>query len=414
MYPKLYSKSNQLLAVLDNIIKETATTKRVVNGEFTFSFSAFEKELKSEYFEGDNYIVVSNQAFDIKYVDKNHQDDVKYDIQCEHVNYRMEDGEENLLPSYIHMGTPREILTDILLPTEFHVGVVDFTDVITISVDTEITRKSLIYQLAKALGGEVDYTDNGFGISILRTIGKNNGFEARFGKNLKGITKTIDRRGGLKTYYVVDIIELKKSNAYIEKKLQSLEIIDVGDTIRLKDSVIGLDVENRILSVERNPILEINTKLEIANTIELITDTLQRIETESVKQGKSYNFASISSEYGFRARRSDQLAQATLGGGILSFDVGDGTGQYTPAIYFDVTSGKFKIIGDIEMQGGSINWTSVDSPDYSYDEIIGQKPPIDADNTNSVIGTRLTHIDQYGIYTGLLEAEQVTLAYYGV
>jgi hypothetical protein len=206
----------------------------------------------------------------------------------------------------------------------------------------------------------------------------------------------------------VDIVELKKSNAYIEKELQSLEIIDAGDTIRLKDSVMGLDIENRILSVERNPILEINTKLEIANTIELITDTLQRIETESVKQGKSYNFASISSEYGFRARRSDQLAQATLGGGILSFDVGDGTGQYTQVIYFDVSSKRFKIIGDFEMQGGSIDWTSVDSPSYSYNEITGSKPPIDADNTNSVIGTRLTHIDQYGIYTGLLEAEQVS------
>ena len=101
----------------------------------------------------------------------------------------MEDGEENLFPLYTYTGTPTQILSNILAGTEFSVGTVEFTDAITITVNAEITRKSLIYELANTLGGEVDYTNLGFTINILASIGKNNGFQARFGKNLKGIRK---------------------------------------------------------------------------------------------------------------------------------------------------------------------------------------------------------------------------------
>lgn len=351
MYPKLYNNNGQLQAILDNIIKETASIKRVVNGEFTFAFEAYEKELKSEYFNPENNIIVDDQTFDIKYIEQNHETDVKYSIQCEHVNYRMEDGDENLYSTYAYTGTPKQILTDILSGTGFSVGVIQFTDVITISVNQEITRKKLIYQLANLLGGEIDYTDQGFTINILNTIGQNNGFQVKFGKNLKGITKIIDSRGGVKTYYKVNILELKNSNEYIEKGFRDLEVIGVGDTIDVIDQVIGLDIKNRILSKEYNPIFELNTVLEITNTIDLITDKINQIETESVKQNKSYNNVTISPEYGFRASLSDGFGRATLGGGGISLDTGDGEGGYTPAMFLNPITKKYKYIGDVEVEG---------------------------------------------------------------
>ena len=352
MYPKLYNSSGQVLAVLDNIIKETASIKRVVNGEFTFAFEAYEKELKSEYFNPDNNIVVDDQTFDIKYIEQNHETDVKYSIQCEHVNYRLEDGDENLYSTYAYTGTPKQILTNILSGTEFNVGTVEFTDVITISVNQEITRKKLIYQLANLLGGEIDYTDQGFTINILNTIGQNNGFQVKFGKNLKGITKIIDSRGGgVKTYYKVNILELKNSNEYIEKGFRDLEVIGVGDTINIIDQVIGLDVQNRVLSKEYNPIFELNTILEITNTIDLITDKINQIETESVKLNKAYNNVIIDPEYGFRATLSDGSGRATLGGGGISLDTGDGEGGYTPAMFLNPITKKYKYIGDVEVEG---------------------------------------------------------------
>lgn len=330
MYPELYTRSGQLQAVLDNIIKDTATIKRVVNGEFTFSFDAFESELKSEYFDTNNNLVIDNQTFDIKYIEQSHDIDVKYSIQCEHVNYRMEDGPENLYTAYGFLGTPTQILANILSGTEFSVGTVEYTEIIGLVVNTEITRKGLIYELANLLGGEVEYTNKGFSINILNTIGQDNGFQVRFGKNLKGIRKIIDSRGGLKTTYDVDLIQLKNSHEYISQQLQDLEVVGAGDTIRIIDEVIGLDVQNRIVSIEYNPIFSINMNLEIANTINLISDKINQIDVSSVHQGKTYNGVRISPEEGFVSERSDGKAETSMNstdGIYIKSDVGGGLVQ---------------------------------------------------------------------------------------
>ena len=351
MYPELYDSSGTLLASLDNIIDDSASIRRVVNGEFTFSFDAYEKDLKSEYFNTGNVILIANQKFDIKKVVLKHDGTVAYNMLCEHVNYRMEDGVENKYATYSFTGTPTDILTNILAGTEFTVGTVEFTDVITVSVNSEITRKSLIYQLANILGGEVDYSNQGFTINVLNTIGQDRGFKIQFGTNLKGLTRIIDSRGELKTYYEVSLIDLKNSTEYISKGYQNLEVVDVGDTIEINDWVVNINVENRVYSITYNPVFEMNISLEIANTINLITDRINLIESTYVQQDKVYNNVSISQEYGFRSELSNKLARATYGGATISMDVGDGLGNYSPAVYFDPSTGKYKYIGDVDVSG---------------------------------------------------------------
>ncbi len=357
MYPKIYNSDGELLAVLSNIIRDTASVRRVINGEFTFTFEAYEEELKSEYFATDNLVVVDGQSFDIKYYEQRHNNDVRYQIQCEHVNYRLEDGEENLHEMYTNTGTPAFILADILSGTEFSVGVVDFTEAITItSGESEVTKKTLIYELVNILGGEVEYTDNGFTINILNTIGQDNGFQVRFGKNLLGITKFVDNRGEFQVSYEVDIVELKNSNEYIEKQLQGLEVIGVGDSVRIVDDVIGLDIVNRIVSKEYNPILSINTKLEITNKIDTIIDTLISVQTTTVKMDKLYNNVSISNEYGFKAERSDKKAKIEMNAteGLSVFTRSDPESSYSKNLMIDsdgniVMTGKLNLIADSDV-----------------------------------------------------------------
>ena len=99
--------------------------------------------------------------------------------------------------------------------------------------------------------------------------------------------------------------------------LQDLEKLGVGDTIRIVDQVIGLDVENRVVSMEYNPIFSINVSLEIANNIELITDKISQIQTDiknidtesAVKQEQLYNGVYISQDEGFVAVRSDEKSE---------------------------------------------------------------------------------------------------------
>lgn len=334
MYPELYDSNGKKVAILDNIIEDTASIRRVINGEFTFTFDAYERELKSEYFDTENSIVIEDQTFDIKYIEQEHRDDITYKIQCEHVNYRLQDGETNLHKTYTKTGTPKQILEDILVGTEFVVGTVSFTDIITITTSQDITKKELIYEIANQLGGELEYTNKGFTINLLDTIGQSTGFQVRFGKNLRGVRKTIDSRGGLKTYYEVDMVDLRNSNEYIQNGLQNLEKVGVGDTIRIVDQVIGLDVENRVVSMEYNPIFSINVSLEIANHIELITDKISQIQTDiknvdesAVKQEQLYNGVYISQDEGFVAVRSDEKAKTVMNAtdGISIFsDTGSG------------------------------------------------------------------------------------------
>lgn len=70
-------------------------------------------------------------------------------------------------------------------------------------------------------------------------------------------------------------------------------------------------------------------------------------------------------------------------------------------------NGNATISGNINMTGGSISWANVPTPTYS--QINGTKPPVNADKTSDVIGSdRLTKITANGIYTGDINASQIT------
>ena len=372
MFPQLYDKNKNLLAVLDNIIQDSARIRRVINGEFIFEFDAFEKELKSEYFHEENMIVIDGQTFDIVYIEQKHEDNnIAYQIKCEHVNYRLIDGEENYYTAYTFIGTPSQILANILQGTPFTVGQIDYNQIITITAK-EITKKELIYELANLLGGEIEYTNLGWTINILNTIGQDNGFQARFGKNLKGVTKIIDKRGKIKTSYQIDLVELKNSNQYKELGLADLEVIGLGDTITVIDEVIGLNIQNRVKSIEYNPIFAINTQLEIANTIDLLTDKISQIETNitqietditqvskdvdelgetAVRQDRVYNGVYINSDEGFVATRSDNKAKAVFNAtdGISLYS---NTGNGLKRNFYVGTDGRIKASGiDIDGSG---------------------------------------------------------------
>jgi hypothetical protein len=405
MYPELYNDNGELQAVLDNIISDSAFIKRVINGEFTFSFDAFESELKSEYFDPSNNIVIDDQTFDIKYIEQQHDNDIKYSIQCEHVNYRMLDGSDNLYKTYLYIGTPVEILSDILLDTEFAVGTVSFIDSVKLEVNTEITRKALIYELADLVGGEIEYTNKGFTINLLDTIGKDNGFEVRFGKNLKGIKKIVDKRGELKTSYSVDIVELKNSTEYIEKGLQGLEVIDVGDTVRIVDEIIGLDIRDRIVSLEYNPIYAINTKLEISNTINRLANAINRMANDAVNQNKIYNGVHINSDEGFVSTREDQKVKTSMNAkeGLSIFtDYGSGLQR----VFFVDVEGRLQA-KEIDIDGSGLFMGSIN--------VINGKTVVKIAPTGgnpfeiTFDGTPIVYVDTEGngVYSGKVSASKI-------
>ncbi|MDW7669899.1 MAG: phage tail spike protein, partial [Bacillota bacterium] len=291
----LFNRStNEKIAYLDDvIIEDSIQITRKINGEFTLSFELLEDDLKRIYLESEGYILCDGYYFDIKYIEKEHSDTLTYRIECEHVSYRLI---ENEIEYYTFDGTPSQILTDILSGTEFSAGVIDSTEVITFAVYEETNKLGLIQKLSNLLNLEIDY--NSFSISLKNTIGENKGFATIFGKNLKGIKKIIDRRNNL-TYYDIDLVELKNHPDYVDFK--DLEKVGVGDTIRIIDKAMNIDIQNKVVKRSYNPIKSINSKLEIANSIELLTDKVTKIQRDTLNKGKTYHGIRISPDTGFES-----------------------------------------------------------------------------------------------------------------
>jgi len=332
----LYDKNtNAKLAYLDDIIiEDSIEITRKINGEFILKFEVLEDNLKCGYFESDNYIAVDKFYFDVIYIEQIHSDSVAYRIECEHVTYRLIEDEKEF---YTYDGTPLQILTDILTGTEFLVGTVEPTNITTFAVYEETNKLALLQLLAYHTNSELDF--DGFKVSLKNTLGQNRGFQARFGKNLTGVKKIIDKRKGL-TYYAVDIVELKNHPSF--KDFKELEIIEEGDTIRIIDEVIGLDVSNKVIKRTYNPIRAINTSLEIANSIEILTDSVTKIRRDTVAKDKIYHGIRISPDNGFESIRSDKMARGVFNSDIFALQTGDGTGEnWINKLYFDAATGKY-------------------------------------------------------------------------
>lgn len=272
-----------VMADLDNVIE--ATVKRKLNSEFTLTIKAFEKQLKSEYFNTENVIEVDGVLFDITYIQTIHEADVIYQLECEHISYRLLN--KTYVGGYSLTGTPQQILSNLLDGTDLNVGEVTSGVSMTISTTEDSNAYGLMLSLASVLGWELDF--DGYKIDLKDEIGIDNGFEVAFGKNLKSITKHVDKRSGeIVTSYEVDILELKESEEYSKKNYGVLEIINLGDSILINDEVIGLSIKQKILSIEYDALKKRNTKIEIANTIEFIADSIT-----SIKNDVRVNSASI-------------------------------------------------------------------------------------------------------------------------
>jgi hypothetical protein len=323
------------LAYLDDIIiEDSIEITRKINGEFILKFKVLENNLICEYFESENYIAVDKAYFDIAYIEQIHSDSLTYRIECEHVTYRLIEEEKEF---YTYDGTPTQILTDILTGTIFTIDIVEPTGITTFAVHEETNKLGLLQLLAYHTNSELDF--DGFKISLKNTLGQDRGFQARFGKNLTGVKKIIDRRKGL-VYYAVDIVELKNHSSF--KDFSELEVIEEGDTIRIIDEVIGLDVTNKVIKRTYNPLRAINTSLEIANTIEILTDSVTKIRRDTVAKDKTYHGIRISPVNGFESIRSDKMARGVFNSDIFALQSGDGTGvNWTNKLYFDAATGKY-------------------------------------------------------------------------
>ena len=340
-----------LKAIIKDITDAKVTDE--LNGSYTFQFNTVIDVEKSQYLEVGNICEVDEEYFRIMYVEntRNSDDTLTISVECEHVSYDLLE-EEHELEYFTSDGVAYFMLEELLQGTEFTVGEVseEFDSIVkTISIQEPLHRRDVLFIIAAVLGGEIEF--NKFSISLLKRRGEDRGFAFRYKKNIQGISRIVNARekvnGQPVVSYTVDA-------PLLETLLGEDEHYETGDTVKVFDSGLNIEIETRIVKKEYNPIEKIDGSVEIANKIEDITDSLFKIERSTVHKGRVYNGIRISAEDGFVAERSDKMARNTMNatfGNML--ELGDGEGNYEPVFYVTIENdeAKLNLKGNAEFTG---------------------------------------------------------------
>lgn len=147
-----------------------------------------------------------------------------------------------------------------------------------------------------------------------------------------------------------------------------------------------------------------------------LSGAIKRLDRAAVKLGKPYYGVTMTREDGLKIERSDHVSDLTLNSDVMDWRV-DGQSS----LYLDAIAGKLKFRGDIEMEGGTISWNSVNVPTPTQ---IGALPSNDpklsqlsdvgsylgslAQNQVTGLPDRITNLSSIGDYIGALSQGQVT------
>ncbi len=342
---KIYNPDLTLLAVVAKAIKPTITEE--LNGAYTFDFEYVIDDEKSQYMQVGNIVEVENNYFRICYTEesRNADDTLTISVSCEHIVYDLIEQE---LDYYTVDGTATQMLETLLSDTDFTVGDVETSEIKTVSIQEKQNKKDILYAIASVFGLELKFDK--FVISLVKR-GSDNGVQFRYRRNIKGITRIVDGRnkidGQPSIAYELDAVML-------EQLFGETEHFELGDTVRVYDEGLGVDVTTRIVKMSYDIEEKITASIEIANFIPNVTDTLTQIERKTITKEKVYNGVVIGPENGFVAERSDKMARNTMNatfGNML--ELGDGEGNYEPVFYVTIEGeeAKLNLKGNAEFTG---------------------------------------------------------------
>lgn len=312
---KILNSELQRRAILKNIIEPNRFEE--INGENTLTFSTILDEKASTYIDEDSILEIDGDYFDLVYYSKNQNEDgtLTIDVEAEHVSYRLNNYS---LEYYTKIGTPTEILAELLTDTDFTVGTVEYSTGMTYSAQEAKSKRQMVMELVALLGGEIDFEK--FEINILAHRGSETPRILTTGKNIKIISKVYNKR------------ETDESGnplvAYTCEPIQPTGYpFMLGDEVLLIQKDLDIQETLRIVRLGYDPYNPMTAEIELANFISGVEDQMYRIATTSVAKEKIYNGCKIGPEDGFMAARSDNKAKAIMNAteGISIYtDTGDG------------------------------------------------------------------------------------------
>lgn len=257
----IINQDGVVLAYLNNL--ESASVHKVINGEYVLNFVAIIEELKTEFlYDDSNLIVYDNDYFRIVTLDDEHDSNnmLKVTVSCEHISYdlivpkKLTFTHENRAAIYV--------MNDLLTDSGYTFTGTDVTTTASIDIQQETDIKSLLYQVAVIWGGEIEYFRKE--IALKQQLGQNRGTDFRFGKNIENIRRHVDKVDGTVSYEV-EVVQ--------GSELEELGYYELGDTIRVVDDALNIEIDIRIIDLERDLVTGLNGKVVLGQPIKDLTSS---------------------------------------------------------------------------------------------------------------------------------------------
>lgn len=317
---------NNGLAILDECI--SATINNNLNGDYSLEILYPVTSHKAKYLEELNIIKADGQLFRIYKVERSQVDNLKVKVWARHIFY---DLAFFFIESAKILNANMKEAMEMSIPPE-----VQAVYSITVPEGTvapfavkEINSVDAIFRLIEVYGGELD-RDN-FKITIKPFVGEEQGILIRYGKNIKGLTLTLDSSLVASRIYpvgdndlvlperyiemkgtkplpfditkkvefkeckdveslrakasqyaktaiipkmniAIDFIELSKTEEY--KNFESLTRVNLGDLVDVYHEKLGLTTKLRVVRKQIDLINPMNTKIELGDPLDTIIEKL--------------------------------------------------------------------------------------------------------------------------------------------
>lgn len=271
---KIENAEGTVLAFLNNLTD--AKVKEVLNGEFVLSFVATIDHLKTDFlYDEENLINYENDLFRVISLEELHDEDNMLTVacECEHISY---DLINNVMNDFNHIyASAAEVLALCLLGTDFVLRSCDITEKTDIQYTEECNSKQISIAIANNWHGELKYYRHY--IDLLQSRGANRGTGFIFGKNLKSVKRIINRVDKTVSYEV-EVVQ--------GSELEELGYYELGDTVRVMDERLGVDLEVKIIELEKNILTGINSKVILGDAIKDMRSSFSSVKKD-VQEVKS-------------------------------------------------------------------------------------------------------------------------------
>ncbi len=256
---EIINNNKETLAYLNNL--ESGIVRQVINGEYVISFTALIEPLKTEFlYDNNNLIKYNNDYFNIVTIEEEHDSDnmLRVYIDCEHISYDL-----IKQTKLTYTQTDRAaiyVMNDLLAGSGFNFIGTDVLTTASIDIQKETDLKSILYQVAVIWGGELSYFQND--IELLQQLGANRGADFRFGKNIQTINR-LNNRVENTISYKVEIVQ--------GTELQELGYFELGDTIHVVDDMLNIELDIRIIELEKDIVTGLNSRVILGQPISDLT-----------------------------------------------------------------------------------------------------------------------------------------------